>query len=301
MYYNLKEQGKAGLLYALDFNENYISAENALKGETYYCPVCRCEMARTTTPSGKRIFKRKAGQEHMNAVCYTIETSKIKRSFSKLDPASFITNLCHSVPRKGASRKDSSAQEGNDIRHRENTNNNEEIQQASFSSLKQIHEAGIPFLPASAKQGPHFISDFILTYKNVRSVVSVPGFSLNARIVYGRLLWIDWKSQALVLCMFTGSEFSIRFRLIIPSKKDFSALREKLGDYYEDETGRTKFKLYSDKQDVMIASDDWTFISKNQCSQICSKRDNICVSCSGLYQAIYTNSKQLYIIPSENN
>ena len=97
----LKEEGRAGLLYALDANRNNIPAEDAFTGEKYRCPVCDCEMHVCRTPSGKHIFARNAGKQHTDGRCISYESKSIKHTFDNLNPERFIESLCHVSPKKG--------------------------------------------------------------------------------------------------------------------------------------------------------------------------------------------------------
>ena len=49
----LKEDGAAGLLYAINANGEVVPARNGVSGEKYSCPVCNCSVHLRVTQSGK--------------------------------------------------------------------------------------------------------------------------------------------------------------------------------------------------------------------------------------------------------
>ena len=132
----LKEDGRAGLLYAVDNSGKFISAGNAVNGEKYNCPVCGCMMHVLTTKTGKRIFARNPGAQHTNGRCISYESKSNKHSFDNLEPERFIESLCRVVPKK-------KEHDPNDVSKSVGTTSEtkgaeDEIKISPFSSLKHI-------------------------------------------------------------------------------------------------------------------------------------------------------------------
>ncbi len=281
-----KEDGRAGLLYALDGNGNYISAEDAVGGEKYFCPGCECKMHAVTSKCGKRYFARNAGEQHTNGKCVSYERGR-KHTFETLDPERFICSLCRVASKKdnqdgtgprGVGDGDPSDQDG------------DEIKLSPFTSLKQIANE-MDYLDVSR------VSEFLLSFRNAENVVTGKGFNLGARIVHCRYAAYKGESNALLFDLFCTT-LKVRLSLVFTSKKQFLTYRDKFGNFREKENGLTRFVKHHDEQDVLLACDNWEFVSFPQCKGNCGK--NECGKCVGMYQAIFTNSKQLYLIPTDD-
>lgn len=294
----IKDSGRASLPYAVDETNNMISAENAISGGKYFCPVCRCSMHVTTTRSGVRVFARNPRIQHTNAQCINYEAKNTKHSFDKLEPENFIGSLCRvsqRIPSSGGAQGGGGSQPG--------TDETDDVKYASFTSLKQISEE-IDFLDGGLTQGNHKISDFVLTYKSARQVFRASRYQLGARIVFCRYKAFDAKRQAILFDLFSKSnrpeipDLSVRICLVFPNKTDFAHWRDQFGSFAEDENGRRIFKRKYDAQDVLIAFDDWQFIERPACVDCCGK--HICDKCYGMYQAVYTNPKQIYLVPTDH-
>jgi len=288
---NFKEEGRAGLLFALDAQDNYVSAEDAVSGEKYFCPGCRCKMHVVTSKCGKRYFARNAGEQHTNGKCVSYERGR-KHTFETLDPERFICSLCRVASKKGiqdgagphgVGDGDPSDQDG------------DEIKLSPFASLKQIANE-MDFFDVSK------VSDFLLSFRNAESVIKGKGFNLGARIVRCRYAAYKGESNALLFDLFCkrygATVLSVRFSLLFTSKKEFLAYREKFGTLREMENGSTRFVKHHEVQDVLLACDNWEFVSFPQCKGNCGK--NECGKCVGMYQAIFTNSKQIYLFPADD-
>ena len=297
---NLKEEGKAGLFYAIDQSGNYVASDQAPAGCKYKCPVCGCAMHLTTTRYGKKIFARDSGREHTNPICKTIEDKKRCYSFKDLEPEDFITSLFRVSSKKASSEHPDHAGSGSNERAAV-SKDDKEMTIASFSSLKQIAESGLNILNPDAKQGEHKISEYIITYKYAHQFFSDPSFELGARIVYARFSWTDSNNNVLIFRMFMNDakRSSVKFRLLFTKKSEFRQYRDKFVTLVENEVGKTVLKKKYTAQDVLIACDDWYFIDKDSCSYNCNYNDKYCKSCLGMYQAIYTNSKQIYLLPPD--
>lgn len=288
----IKKDGKAGLLYAYNTQGVLVSADDAVPGVKHTCPVCGCDVHRTSTRTGTRIFARYPGHIHTNSKCQTLERNAIKRSFKNLDPEQFIMSLCHTTPRGGGKTKGPE----NPGPGPNGVDDDEEFKVISFSSLKQIAESATEYLKAHDKQGDYSVCDYILTYKYAAGFFSDPSFNLGSRIVYARYLWNDSKTQSIFFIMFFKGGFAVRFQLIFMDKKEFKKYRNKLCEFKESNTGKTICIKRHKNQDVLIASDNWAHITKNQCFKLCSSYDN-CEKCYGMYQAVFTSPKQIYLIP----
>ena len=297
--HEIKKEGAAGLNYAYDVKGIYTPATKAITGDKYTCPICGIPMHVTTTKSGNRIFAKNPGQTHLNAACITIERQKHRHSFENLDPEKFIRSLCHVTPRKRVIEKKETSDENS-----ESTTPTTSLEYDSnlltFSSLKQIAESGIDYLKPDDMQGSHKISEFIITYKYGKNFFKDPSFSLGARIVYAKYLFPEKDNLAILFSMFEKHEFSVRFRLLFSDRKAFRSCREKFGTFKEVTTGCTKFVPHYQDQKVLIACDCWTLIDKSRCKDFCSPKEDYCARCCGLYQALYTSTKQLYLIPADH-
>lgn len=293
----LKEDGRAGLLYALDAYGNNISAENSITGEKYRCPVCTCSMHPCTTKSGKRIFARNPGSQHTDGRCISYESKSIKHSFDTLNPEKFIESLCRVSPREKGKNERNIIDPRNAIcSNNEFRDIDEDIKSSPFASLKQIAEE-IDFLDGSISQNNHKISDFVLTYKSAHQVFQENNYDLGARIIYCRYKIFKSNRNALLFDLFS-SGFTVRFCLLFHKKREFIANRDKFGDFCEAENGTTKFIKKHEAQNVLIACDNWDFIDRQSCNNTCGKKD--CSKCYGMYQAVFTNSKQIYLIPADH-
>ncbi|MGN0421597.1 MAG: hypothetical protein ACI4EY_02560 [Lachnospiraceae bacterium] len=297
----IKIEGRAGLFHAYDATRNYIAATNAVSGKPYTCPICGCAMHVTTTRTGIRIFARNPKQPHTDPACITIERKGVEHSFCNLDPEIFIMGLCHPTPRKKSPRIDPNDKDGNEIKkvpHNESPDESSKLK--SFNSLKQIAESGIDHLNPDDMQGNHKVSEFIMTYKYAGNFFTDPNFILGARIVYARYAWFDSKTKAIIFSMYGKNDFSVKFRVVFPSQKDFRNYRDKFGMYKENSTGKTVFEKHYKEQDVLIACDEWIYIDKKRCTSFCSGTKTFCKSCCGMYQAIFTNPKQIYLLPADH-
>lgn len=296
----LKDAGKAGLYYAYDSNGHYTPADQAIVSIPYYCPICGVAMHVTTTKKGKKIFIRYPHKLHINSICYTIERKRIEKTFETLDPVKFITSLCYSTPRKktppppGGSTKPVIDIDPDEDPESEETDS----KLAAFTSLRQIAESGISYLGPNDVQGDHLVSDFILTFRYAEKFFSKDSFILGARIVYARYMWHSRKDKSIVFAMFNRN-FSVKFRIHFPKTADYNKYRDKIGESTIDTKGKTIFKKRHKDQDVLIASDDWCRLDLSQCSKMCTGNDSYCRICKGMYQATFTSSKQIYLLPGD--
>ena len=297
---DIKKEGKAGLSYAYNAAKVYVAASDAINGELYTCPFCDCRMHVTTTRGGRRIFARNPGEVHTNRICVNIEHGGVEHSFKDLDPEKFIMSLCHKVPQTKGPKGKGPAGGENDIGPKTGEPEDEGGKLAKFRSLKQIFESGVDHLSPNDMQGNHRVSEFIMTYKYARDFFSNPNFNLGTRIVYARYLYSDTQNGAIVFSMY-DRKFSVKFRLIFPSIKQFKSYRDKFGSYKEDvSTGKTKFEKHYKEQDVLIACDNWIYIPKSRCENICSSKETYCETCCGMYQATFTSSNQIYLAPADH-
>lgn len=296
---NIKKKREASLAYAYDENNVYTTASQAMSGQSYFCPFCKCPMHLVTSKTGKRYFARNPHQVHTNSICITIENNGKEHSFANLDPEQFITSLCHVTPRtkKGTPKGSDGIDPGTPVKtpHAEN----DDFTLMRFTSLKQIAESGIEHLNANDIQGTHRISDFIITFKYAEELFAQPDFDLGPRIVYASYNFADSATKSILFRLYSP-KFSLRFRLIFTSLNDFKKVRDKFGTFIIDESGRTKFQKHFKTQNVLIASDHWDQIPTPRCQQSCKASKDFCDTCSGMYQAVYTNAKQLYLIPTDH-
>ena len=290
----IKETGKAGLAYAHDSDGNYVSAECAVKGEDFYCPFCKCELIRTKSKKGKLFFARRRGTQHIDPRCQLIEQKGVQHSFDNLDPDTWISSLCHTSRKKGpgAERPDEMDNQGKNTPP-PNKEDTEEFIVRSFSSLNQIAKAGLDLLNPDDMQGNHKISDFIITYRYADIIFDTPSYDLGARIVYARFI-CSKKPMSLLFFMFNGIN-TIKFRLLFTKSNEYDKYRKLLNKSVEDDNGRTR----SVKRDVLIACDEWYYIDRSRCKALCSSSDEHCRNCHGMYQAVFTSDKQIYVIKEE--
>lgn len=293
----LKDDNRAGLFYALNSNDEYISAADAISGKPYKCPVCSCPMHVTTTRGGKKIFARNPKTQHTNPQCITIENKKVEKTFEFLDPFQFISSLCHAAPQKKPGKPRSNGSPSGDSQSEpENEDESEIMKLSSFSSLRQVAESTIPFLNSDARQGNHLVSDFVVTYKTASDFFA-NNTDVMARIFYARYSWINFQNQAIIFSLFTKT-ISVKFVLIFTKRSEFVKYYKKFVHFLEGEKGKTICEKIHDEQDVLIASDDWVHLSREQCSAQCSAKKEYCKKCKGMYQAVFTSSKQIYLLTS---
>ena len=286
-----KEEGRAGLLFALDAQDNYVSAEDAVSGEKYFCPGCKCRMHVVTSRLGKRFYARIAGEQHTNGKCFSYERSK-KHSFEKLVPLTFITELCRVTPKKdGGNATGSKGSGAGDF----GAPDDDEFKVAPFTSLKQIANE-MDYLDANK------VSEFLLTFRNAKNVFMGKGYALGARIVHCRYAAYKSDSNALLFDLFCKNHdstmFSVRFSLIFVSKKVFQEYLKKFGEFRPMENGTSRFVKKHEAQDVLLACDNWEFIPVPNCKGNCGKKE--CGKCYGMYQAVFSNPKQIYLIPADD-
>lgn len=296
----LKEEGRAGLLYAYDPDGKYTRADYAKDGSKYTCPVCKCPMHLTSTKTGKKYFARNPHTQHTNPICITKEKKKEEHSFEGLDPVKFIISLCQSTPRKkGSVEKPGTTGPGGGTEPKPQENPDDGTTLRQFSSLKQIAESGIDYLNPNDMQGDHKVSEYIMTYKYAEDFFTNPDFELGARIVYARYSLHDNKTQSLIFTLFIKNKFAVKFRLLFTSSNEYRSVRDKFVKAAPNEKGRTTLQKTASEQNVLIACDDWYKISKPICNDCCLPKEDYCKTCIGMFQAQYTNSKQLYLLPAD--
>lgn len=292
----IKTEGMAGLLYTRNLCGDYVAADSAIKGDSYKCPFCDCDMHVTKSSAGMKYFARNPGSVHTHAICISVESKKVQHSFDGLNPSKLIGGLCHVSPRGGTSRESGNALDpgGNS-----EGGHDPEIKNNKFSSLKQIYDAGIYYLNPDDQQGEHKVSEYIITFKYGHQFFTNPDFRLGCRIVMARYDGFDSKAQSIIFSQF-NSDYSVKFRLVFTKKSDFKIIRDKFAVFAEDEqTGKTILVKKHMVQDVLIACDNWEYVSRGICSGNCSYSYN-CERCCGMYQAVFTSKKQLYLIPSDH-
>ena len=294
---NIKKEGMTGLLYSRVENGNYIHANAATKGQKCFCPFCGCAMHPTKSKSGLRFFARNSGAVHTDPICIDLESKKVHHSFEGLKPYELITSLCHVAPRGGnpvGGGPGTPGPGGNGY-----GDPDAEIKTRPFASLKQIYEAGIYYLDPDDMQGDHKVSDFIITFKYGKQFFTSPGFHLGARIVMARYDGFDSATRSITFSQFSKGDYLVKFRLVFTNNSEFRKIRDKFAHFTEDEiTGKTVLVKRHTVQDVLIASDSWELISRDNCPRLCSSSTR-CQNCCGMYQAVITNTKQLYLIPSD--
>lgn len=193
---DIKAEGKVGLFFARDLYGKYILADSAVKGQPYRCPFCDCAMHVTKSSTGTKYFARNPGVAHSLLACIIEESKKVHHSFEGQDPETLIGGFCHVNPRDGTKRRvrntpDTGGNSGGDSEY--------EMRKSPFSSPKQIYEAGIYHLNPYDKQGAHYVSDFIITFKFGNQFFPKPGFRLGCRIVMARYDGFDSKERSIIL------------------------------------------------------------------------------------------------------
>ena len=291
----LKEDGAAGLLYAINANGEVVPARNGVSGEKYSCPVCNCSVHLRVTQSGKHIFVRYPGSQHTDGRCISYEAMPKKHTFDNVDPEKFILSLCRRVPEKNKAVHESKESTEN---HAHVSSDEDDIKTLNFTSLKQIYNE-IDFLDGSITQGNYKISDYVVTHKSFLQVFHDKGIDLRARIIHCRYSGFDAKHNALLFDVFDKKQrVFVRFSLLFTKKEDFIKYRDKFGEFRRAENNTVKFYKLHEAQDVLLACDEWAFIGNQNCKNNCQK-DSSCEKCRGMYQAVFTNSKQIFLIPAD--
>ena len=308
---DVKEEGKAGLHYAYDSKGNYVYAGEATPKEKHTCPFCRCRLHLTTNPYTKsKYFARDPGEIHTHPKCMDIESGGREYTFRALTPVGFIGKLCHVSSRQKVTPPKGPGITPPDEPPKVETPPNEYADKP-FGSLKQIADSGIENLNPNDMQGNYKVSDFVITWK-FAYIMSKSGFALGARIVYARYVSFDSKAKTLYFHLFFGAKDEqktfVIFRLIFLKDKDFKKYRDKFGKFVINEkTGKTEFAVHHKKQDVLLASDDWKFLSKPSCENTCYRcaKNEEAMQCSasdhclGTYTTVFTNPKQIYLMPAD--
>lgn len=290
----LKEDGAAGLLYALNANGEVVPARNGVSGEKYSCPVCNCPVHLRVTQSGKHIFARYPGCQHTDGRCITYEAMPQKHTFDNMDPEQFIISLCRRIPEKERAVHESQNTNDNSTRA---GNEEEDIKILNFTSLKQIYNE-IMFLDGGVTQRNNKISDYVVTHKSFLQVFRERGIDLGARIIHCRYSGFESKHNALLFDVFDMKQgVFVRFSLLFTKKDDFIKYRDKFVEFRRAENGTAKFYNLHEAQDVLLACDEWAYIGNQNCKNNCQKS---CEKCRGMYQAVFTNSKQLFLIPADH-
>lgn len=138
-------------------------------------------------------------------------------------------------------------------------------------------------------------------YKNANKIIKGSHCDLGARIIYCRYAAFSPQSNALLFDLFfkryNGTLITVRLCLYFPNRKDFMTYLDKFASEEPNESGRVQYVRKCEKQDVLIASDNWAFIDREKCNPSCRKR--VCSNCYGMYQAVFTNPKQVYLMPDK--
>ena len=295
----LREKGRMGLLYARNSSGKCVTAENAIAGELYTCPKCGCKVHLFTSKLGKRGFARNPGEQHRSDECRIYEAKSIKHTFENLDPNKFIESLCRAVP--PTDDRDGSGAGG--PKNPPSTDDGE-MRTALFSSLSQIANE-MDFFDDDTDQGAHKVSDFLLMYKYAKPYIMNCNHVLGARIIHCQYYWNVCKKRFLSFRLFEMDrndevDFSVGFCLEFPNSEDFSKHWSFFYSTVTSETGRSQCKVKSEKQRVLIASDNWEFLDRQKCRERCGLDSSCCKVCYGMFRAIFTSEKQFhYIDPKE--
>ena len=253
----LKEDGAAGLLYALNANGEVVPARNGVSGEKYSCPVCNCPVHLRVTQSGKHIFARYPGSQHTDGRCITYEAMPQKHTFDNMDPEQFIISLCRRIPEKERAVHESQNTNDNSTRA---GNEEDDIKILNFTSLKQIYNE-IMFLDGGVTQRNNKISDYVVTHKSFLQVFRERGIDLGARIIHCRYSGFESKHNALLFDVFDMKQgVFVRFSLLFTKKDDFIKYRDKFVEFRRAENGTAKFYNLHEAQDVLLACDEWAYI-----------------------------------------
>lgn len=287
---------KRGLLMAYDAETGVLTdAADSVIGRKYRCPYCNVSMHRSTTRKKKnRIFVLSKHMVHTDEVCKRMENEKKERTFAGISPKKLIDSFCH-VTSRSANSKDKERGERKPVDHDTGykpleIDEEDEKEQATFSSLKQIAEAEIYRFKPYSKFGDYYLSDYLITFVFADQIVS-PGYDLGARIVHTRFTKALFKDEkALISQMFFKGKIIVFGLFFGKRNTDFKGYIDKLYTQVEDpKTGKTIFK----KWDMLIASDNWELIPKPNCANYCTSAK--CENCLGFNRARFSNCKQIYI------
>ena len=287
----LREEGRAGFLYAVDSHGNKISSEEAITGDKYFCVLCGCPMHVFKTKTGRHFFGRNPNSVHSNPQCKQYEEKAIKHTFIG-DPKVFIGSKFVRV----TPRRERVVNEKSNEQHSSMMKNDTEVDTfKSFSSLKQVYEEML-FLDGDMPIGEYKVSDFVITYRTAYRILSNDS-DLGARIVYCRYDKADRNSLSLVFWLFSKyDDFSVKFCLMFKKQTDFKHYFEMFETKVE-ENGKYIWKKKAGKNEVLIAFDNWSYIEKPRCRIKCGRKT--CDKCLGLYQADFQNPKQFFVCPMD--
>ena len=301
----IKEEGRAGLHYAENEKRVLVSAWDAIPGAPYLCKFCSCPMHLTHLKNGKPIFARNKNQMHNHAICRNIESLGVEHTFAELEPTGFFRALCRKpIPRgprgpEGGEKNGTGGPKNTHGPHIDVPDDNNGIR--PFSSLKQIADAGIYNFRANDRYGTHCVSDYLLTFQYAPDLFMNTSFYLGGRIIHARYAYSSSERQTLYFYMFNSErEFNVRFSLYFPNKGEYKRYREKFETYKEDEQGRTRPVLKHRIQEVLVVSENWIPLTKDQCGALRCAESTYCDSCQGMYGAVFTSKNQIYLIPSDN-
>ena len=92
----VREEGRDGLLYALDCNNRSVAASSAAPHQYYICAFCKAEMV-LTSRNGEPYFALRKGFIHNHPVCMRMTARGTREKVFKVSPDKFIDQLCHGV------------------------------------------------------------------------------------------------------------------------------------------------------------------------------------------------------------
>ena len=308
----IRDEGKSGLNYAYNSNGDLVKATDAISSVIYTCPCdgCGAKLHVMLTKRGA-VFARYKLEVHLNPICRSIESGAQEKTFENLTPEGFIGKLCRRVQRQPKKPPVVPPTPGKDP-GTSSIPPTEPDRTASFSSLKQIAKSQVQYLKPNDRYGDHRVSDFILTYKYAFEFFRQEDFSLECRIVYARYRYSYSHVRALEFVLFSGSDY-VLFLLSFNKQNDYKKYRDQFVTFeLNTETGK-KMPRFTGKSEVLIASDMWNPLSEDQYLKLInSKNSNYAESegknaktlrsgnCYGIYQAVFTNEKQIYIYPNDD-
>lgn len=280
------------IIYANDKDDNLIHANDAIKGEKYYCMFCGIKLYRKCL-DGRAFFCRIPHELHSSNICKNIEKTGKCPSLSCSTPESLMTSFCRTPTPRLTSN--STAYESVTRNASPQAVSAPVFREVPFASVKQMFEFGVlSKAPTEIIGESYTISDFFMDYRSIHLLMDSSSFILGARTL--RLKYNNYKRESgeIYASLFTRNA-QVQF---IISISDGTLFNDFLKQIYASEFNPLTKKKESIQiaKEFFFASDDWRFITNchNKCKFSGSTN---CNKCFGLYKACYNNKKQLYVLP----
>lgn len=260
-------------LWAVDKNGNAVHANDAVRGETYFCPDCEIPV-HVTHRGDKKFFACYPNKPHTGELCK--KGKNIHRDPAVTKPDDFFAGLFK--PGKTSPSKGGHGPAGEPV---------EGV--FACTSLEHFYKAGFHIHPPKDGMiGEHRLEDFMITSYNA-SVIMNGNAPLSGRMIFAQLDGYDKEQNALRFVVVAGGAIKQKkiFLLVFGKEfeEDFKTLRYELC-----------FAPYSSSiKEVLIAA-DWLDASLPMCEMVCDKRcPDPKWECTGMQVGRYVNKRQIYI------